>query len=151
MKTLYVSRPLINADELKEWAKEHLNCESLKAEDMHVTVAFSKDKVDWNELEPKNTELRVGVEKAYPEPLGDKGAVVLKFTSGMLKKRWKEFCDNGASWDYEDYQPHVTVTYSYEGDIEKLKKVEPFTGVFNFGPEIFKEVDLDWDKKIEED
>lgn len=151
MKTLYVDRQLLNPIKLREWAKEQLGCECLKASDMHVTVAFSKEEVDWNKITPRDKEIHVEVEKAYPEPLGDKGAVVLKFKSDVLEKRWQHFRDKGASWDYEGYQPHVTITYSYEGDKAKLKNVKPFSGRFRFGPERHKEVDLDWTEKIEED
>ena len=76
------------------------------------------------------------------EPLGDKGAIVLLFNSSELAWRHGEMVRNGASHDYPDYQPHVTITYSGTG--VDLSKVEPYRGKLVFGPEIFEELNLDW-------
>lgn len=151
MKTLYVHRPLKNGDDLKDWAKDHLGCETLQADDMHVTIANSKAELDWSQFKPKDDEIEIAVEGLIPQPLGDKGAVVLKFVSDELEARWQEFLDDGASWDYEGYQPHVTLTYKYEGDLETLGEIGSFSGVFVLGPEKFGEVDLEWTEKIKED
>jgi hypothetical protein len=43
---------------------------------------------------------------------------------------------NGASHDFDEYQPHVTITY--EGSDLDLSKVEPYRGELVFGPEIFR-------------
>jgi hypothetical protein len=56
---------------------------------------------------------------------------------------------NGASFDFEEYQPHVTITYQ-GGDLD-LSKVEPYRGKLVFGPEIFSEVVEDWEKTVTED
>lgn len=71
-------------------------------------------------------------------PLGDSGAVVLKFESDNLQKRWSEFRAAGASWDYESYQPHVSITYK-NGDLD-LSGVEPYKGRLVFGPEIYEPI-----------
>jgi len=52
----------------------------------------------------------------------------------------------GASWDYNYYQPHVTITYD-GGDLN-LHDVKPYTGSIVLEEEIFKEVDLNWDEKV---
>lgn len=50
--------------------------------------------------------------------------------------------ESGASWDFQEYQPHVTLSY---GDATlALEKVEPFRGKLRFGPEIFSEIDENW-------
>lgn len=150
-KTLYVSRKLKNGEHIKEWWGRKQDSPSLQKEDMHVTIAFSKDEVDWGEFEQQDNELKIKVRNLKPVKLGSDGAVVLKFPSDVLQKRWKEFREAGASWDYDSYQPHVTVTYSYEGSDEDLEKMNGFSGTLIFGPEIFKEVDLSWKNKIKED
>jgi len=76
------------------------------------------------------------------EPLGDQGAVVLKFTSSILQARWKEFRIAGASWDYEGYTPHITLTYDV-GDVD-LKKIKPYEGPIDLGPEIYEALDENW-------
>lgn len=147
-KTLYVDRPLLNGEQLVEWARKAGFDKVLDPSDMHVTIAFSRGVVDWANFKPKTDTLRVlSTDNRSMIPLGDKGAVVLKFSSSRLQSRWKEFVDGGCSWDYPGYQPHITITYN--GDTEKVDKT-PYNGPLIFGPERFKEVELDWEKKVKE-
>lgn len=147
MKTLYVSRPLKNAADLMTWADEQGFKSILDDDEFHVTIAFSRDKIDWDVLTPETKEMTVEGGQRLVEPLGDEGAVVLKFKSVFLPKRWKQIIDAGASWDYDDYTPHVTITY--KGTDIDLSKVKPFNGKLIFGPEKFTELVEDWsaDKK----
>ncbi|CAN0594097.1 unnamed protein product, partial [Laminaria digitata] len=62
-RTLYVRRDVLNADEIISWAKEQGFKTTLPADDMHVTVAFSRDRVDWMKMgEPwcENPEIAPG-------------------------------------------------------------------------------------------
>ena len=43
----------------------------------------------------------------------------------------------GASHDYPDYQPHISLT----GEPVNLDGVEPYRGEIVLGPEVFAEVD----------
>ncbi len=49
-KTLYISRPLKNAEAFIEWAKAQGFAKTLAADDLHVTIAFSKAPVDWAKI-----------------------------------------------------------------------------------------------------
>ena len=69
------------------------------------------------------------------EKLGE-NAIALSFASSHLSWRHMDMVRNGASHDWPEYQPHVTIA---SGDID-LSKVEPFQGALKFGPEIFEEV-----------
>jgi HK97 family phage prohead protease len=154
-KSLYVSRGLLNADDFIAWAKEAGFAKTLAADDMHVTVAFSRKPVDWaaagEHLEsiivPPASEQKDG-ERSI-EKLGDKGAVVLRFESPELADRWQQFRDIGASWDWPGYKPHVTITYA-GGDVD-LDGIEPYQGELRFGPERFAELDENWTDKVIED
>ena len=153
-RTLYVHRPLKNADALTAWAKEQGFKTTLPAGDMHVTIAFSKEPVDWNgvpdgfdsEIVPASAGQKSGNRSV--EPLGDKGAVVLRFESTDLASRWRQFRRAGASWDHESYHPHVTITYD-GGDVD-LSKVVPYDGPLEFGEEAFEEVSPKWFEKVKE-
>src|ERR1700735_5673354 len=148
-KTLYVSRSLKNADEFIKWAKDAGFETTLPAEDLHVTIAFSREPVDWDELTDSVDELTTKAGERSGAPLGDKGAVVLKFTSKELSDRWQEFIDDfGDSWDHDGYHPHITITYDGAGG--DLEKITPFTEPLVFGPERFEEVAEDWEKDIVE-
>jgi hypothetical protein len=83
------------------------------------------------------------------EALGDKGAVVLLFGSSHLSYRHERVMrEAGATHDWPEYQPHVTITYEAPPALlERLRRgetVEPYRGRLVFGPEIFEEVDDDW-------
>jgi len=54
---------------------------------------------------------------------------------------------NGGSYDYDEYQPHITITY---GDTPLLKDIDPYLGEIILGPEIFQEIDLDWKNQVTE-
>lgn len=147
-RTLYVSRKLLNGREFQRWAKSQGFESTLDADDLHVTIMFSRQAVDWMKMGQtwgENGKLTIPAGGArIVEPLGDKGAVVLLFNSSELSWRHEEMKRNGASFDFDQYQPHVTITYA--GSDINLSKVEPYRGKLEFGPEIFKEVVEDWEK-----
>lgn len=147
-QTLYVSRSVTNPDDIITWAKEQGFEKTLQADDLHVTVAFSRDKVDWAAMGDSFDALKFEGGKREVTPLGDKGAVVLKFEAVELQDRWQEFRDKGASWDYPSYQPHVSITYD-GGDVD-LSGVTPYEGPIHLGPEKFAELDEDWSDKVTE-
>ncbi len=154
-RTLYVRRNLVNTAEFLTWAKSQGFETTTPAGDLHVTIAFSRQPVDWltvgtawNEDKDGNITIPPGGARMV-EPLGDKGAVVLLFNSSELAWRHEQIKrEAGASWDFESYQPHVTITYQGKG--LDLAAMEPYRGKLVFGPEVFEEVVEDWEKKIKE-
>ena len=149
---LYVQRKLLNASELIAWAKEQGFTSTLPADDMHVTVLYSRTPVDpikmgetWSGDDDGKLTIRPGGPRAI-EKLGEND-VVLLFASEQLVWRHRSMVEAGASHDYEEYTPHVTI--SYEADLD-LDAIKPFTGKLVFGPEIFEPLDLEWKAKIAE-
>ena len=135
--TLYVRRNVENAADIIKWAKGNGFEKAVPPAEMHVTIAYSKTKIDWPE--PDDDSLIVKTQSGRSvEPLGDEGAIVLKFRSSSLQRRWQELIDKGASWDYEEYNPHVTITY--EGGEVDLEKIAAYDGLIELGPEVFEEV-----------
>lgn len=155
LRALYVSRGVKNADDLLAWAKAQGFTDTLAADDLHVTIAYSKTPVDWFAAPDDFDTIRVpgaadqkdGARSV--EALGDKGAVVLRFESTDLESRWQAFCEAGASWDFEGYKPHITITYE-PGDVD-LTKVDPYAGIIELGPERFEEIDEDRDPAVTAD
>lgn len=139
VKTLYVQKRLLNPDEFIDWAKQVGFKNLLKPEDLHVTLAYSTKKIDWSKISPDKSTVKIngGVRKieAFGE---DKKSIVLLFESNHLKKRWQYFLDNGCSWDYPSFKPHVSITY--EGTDLKINTIAPYDGQLRFGPEEFDEV-----------
>ncbi len=81
--------------------------------------------------------------------LGDEGAIVLQFESAPLQARHQYFLDHGASWDYDAYHPHITLTYAAPEGLD-LSTIEPYTGRIVLGPEQFAELETGWAEDIKE-
>lgn len=151
-RTLYVQRKVVNAAEIIAWARSQGFESALEASDMHVTIAFSREAVDWMKVgspwgDNGNGEITIGPGGArLVEPLGT--AIVLLFNSSELSWRHMAIREAGASWDYPEYQPHITLTYDV-GQVD-LSEVDPYRGRIVLGPEIFEELDLDWKAKVKE-
>lgn len=155
-RTLYVQRKLLNAAEFIAWAKAQGFETTTPADDLHVTIAFSRRPVDWMKAGETWSNDKDGKLTVQPggarivEPLGDKGAVVLLFNSSELAWRHEAIKrEADATWDFPSYQPHVTITYA-GADID-LSKVEPYRGKLVFGPELFSEVNDDWSSNLTEE
>lgn len=156
-RTLYVRRNLLNAAEFIAWARGQGFETTTPAGELHVTIAFSRTPVDWMKAgtdwygDEREGKLVVGPGgPRLVERLGDKGAVVLLFASSALSYRHEAIKrDAGASFDFNEYQPHVTITYQAPAGMD-LSAVEPYRGKLEFGPEIFEEVVEDWEKTLRE-
>jgi hypothetical protein len=148
-RSLYVSRKLVNGAEFLKWAKAQGIPEPMDAADLHTTICYSRTPVDWlkvdsawNENDQGQLTVRPGGARLV-ERLGDKGAVVLLFNASELSWRHEQIMRAGGSHDFEDFQPHVTISWNVPIDFD-VDAVEPFRGKLMFGPEIFAEIDEDW-------
>lgn len=148
-KSLYVSRAVVNADEIVSWAEAQGFKNIVPAEKMHVTIIASRAFVDWMAL--GNADDWYMGEEEFKVPaggprvvsaLGENKAPVLMFSSSPLCYRNEAAIRNGASWDFTEYQPHITI--SYDSTEVNLDEVEPFTGEIILGPEIFEEFNPTW-------
>lgn len=136
-KPLYVRRDVLNVDEITAWAKSQGITDIVP--DLHVTIAYSRKAVNWQDMgsdwATKDGKFVVEPGGAREiEPLGSATAVLL-FSAHALSYRNEEMRKNGASWDYPDYHPHVSISYGEVPD-----KIEPYRGRIVFGPEIFEEL-----------
>lgn len=150
-RPLYVYRKLLNAGDVAAWARSQGFTSIMAADDMHVTVTFSKKPVNWMAMGGMWGWNGDNAEHLLPpggprliEQFGD--AVVLVFFSGHLQSRHREMRDAGASWDHDGYFPHISFTYD-PGSVD-LATVEPYRGELRFGPEIFEPIEEDWRAQI---
>ncbi|ACL58465.1 anti-CBASS protein Acb1 family protein [Methylobacterium nodulans] len=149
-RTLYVSRKLLNGADLLAWAKSQGFTDLYPAGELHVTIAYSRQPVDWMAVGPTWQGAELKVEAGGPrlvERFGD--VVVLLFSSSELRWRWQEIRDAGAAWDHPDYQPHVSFALSADG--VDLDQVQPYNGPLVFGPEIFEPITENWRARLAED
>lgn len=140
-RTLYVQRTVLNVAEIKAWAKKQ-GLPELQ-DDLHVTVCYSRTPIDWLKVgNPSDWGGDKSGEITIPaggprvvEPLGDRTAVLM-FASSELSWRHEAIVRAGASHDYEDYIPHISLT----GEDVDLSNVEPYRGAIRLGPEVFEEI-----------
>lgn len=154
-RPLYVQRKLLNASALIAWAKENGFTSTLAADDMHVTVLYSRSPVDpmkmgesWSGDDQGRIRVKPGGPRAI-ERFGE-NAVVLLFASWELESRHRSMVEAGGSHDFEDYHPHVTLSYEVPADVD-LAAIKPYAGALEFGPELFEPLDLDWKRKVVEE
>jgi len=137
-RTLYVRRDVVNRAEITRWAKSQGFTNIVP--DLHVTIAYSNTPVDWFAVGTSWSE-KLDIAAGGPrqmERMGPTGKyIALLITASELVWRHREIVDAGASWEWPDYQPHISIQIG--GDID-LAKVEPYQGKIVLGPEIFEEV-----------
>jgi len=147
-RSLYVSRPVLNGEDIRTWALAQGFPSTVVPDDLHVTLAYSKEPVAWDSIQPDESEMRIDGGDRLVHGLGEDGATVLRFTDQNLTNRWKALCDAGCYWKFPDYKSHVTFTYS--GKDVDFDLVEPYAGPIVLGPEVFSEVKDGWQKTIRE-
>ena len=140
MKSLYVSRPVLNKDAIRLWAKDNGFASCLPPSDFHVTLIYSKKMFDWDKSDPDSNIIYVDPSDEHRsiEQFGS-DAVVLEIQSDALQTRWKELIDLGAHSSFPTYRSHITITY--EG---MPSEVVPYNGEIVLGPEIWEEIVEDY-------
>lgn len=148
-KTLYLSRKVLNGTEIMEWAKSQGFTSLLDPNDMHITIAYSNEPLDWEELGDSFDSITVKKPDTRSIQLFDGGAVVLTVENADLGRRWQQVIDCGGTWGYPDYSAHVTLTYGGLADLI-IEDIKPFNGDIKLGPEIFSKVNKGWKSKTKE-
>ena len=139
-RTLYINRPVKNADAIIAWAKSQGIEKTLNADDLHVTIAYSSAPVDWMALgEAWQGEITIPEGGARLVESFGNNATVLLFKASELEWRHNEVVGIGGSFDFSEYQPHITITYEQTPPIDEIK---PYKGEIILGAEEFQEIDL---------
>lgn len=137
-RTLYVRRDVLNRADIVKWAEGQGFTDIVP--DLHVTIAYSKTPVDWFSVgESWSPRLEIGAGgPRQMEALGESGEYyALLITASDLRWRHAEIVERGASWDWPEYQPHISIQVG--GNID-LSEVEPYQGKIILGAEIFEEL-----------
>lgn len=148
--TLYMRRDVKNAAEIIKWYKDQGVPDVYAAESLHVTIAYSKTPLDWIKVgNPWKGELELPAGgPRLNELFGDNNDVlVLQFASDELSWRHENVLGAGGTSDYDEYQPHISI--SLKGGEVDLSQIKPYQGRIVLGPEIFEEIDNgDWRDKV---
>jgi hypothetical protein len=130
-RSLYVSRKLLNGAEFIKWAKGQGFATTVPADELHVTVLFSRTPVDWMKMGSGGIRTRTASSRSRPAVLAWSRSSATRARSCCCSHHRR--CRGGTrtwsqrgSHDFDEYQPHVTITY--EGSDLDLSKVEPYRG-----------------------
>lgn len=137
--SLYVSRSVLNAEEIIEHYEAQGVTGMLSASDLHVTVLYCETPVDWVAIGQDYVEV-LRIDAGGPrvmERMGD--MYVLLFASNHMQYRHMEMLRNGAKHSYPDYMPHISLTEAPDASIPE--GVVPYRGRIILGPEIFEEIE----------
>jgi len=133
---LYVSRRVLNGAEIVRWAESQGIQGIEDPSEMHVTIAYSRTPVDWMAM-PESWSASIELPEGGPRQLdlfgSNQDVVVLRIKSSELEWRHTAFRDAGASWDWPDYRPHITIG---SGGIPD--GAVAYQGKIVLGPEVFE-------------
>lgn len=110
--TLFLFRPVVNAAAIREYAQTLGFEDSQIKNRFHVTLAFSKTPVDWDNpvfQTRMGEDTFTGGTRTLTRLDGDPNTVVLTFEARPLAQRWGELILAGASWDFDDFIPHISL------------------------------------------
>lgn len=139
-KPLYISRPVMMGWELVSWACKNGFKNVLHEHDLHVTTIMSREAIEW----PQPLQNFITIEKPnFVLKQFDNGAAALTFECAELDERWIELREMGASWDYPDYTPHVSISYNSP----LPENYTPFDGFLILGPETIEPYIESWRPK----
>lgn len=145
----YVCRPILNPLDIIKWAKENGFKKCYAPTDFHVTICYSKEFFSRPDY---HTPARINIPAAKVhrgfDVFGDnKDTNVIKFFNEELMRVHKLLRKHGASFDFPEYQPHI----SFSSDVTKDKNaITPYYGPIILGKEKWDVIKSDWKPKEEE-
>lgn len=111
--------------------------------DMHATVIYSRVPVEF----PLNTDINEKVSREVRfhvfNTRDGKRALVLKIKSDYLTQRHELGTELGASYDFPDYIPHITLSYDV-GDKNFSTKPFKLEKDLVIASEYYEELNLNW-------
>lgn len=131
-------------DRIQEVQKKLGLLNPVKREDLHSTICFSRVYVPFiasneNEFVSKTGHLEIFETNDGP-------ALVLCLDSDYLKHRHELSNILGATYDYPDYKPHITLSYNLGSQYIDLERNNPIEIEIISSKEVVEDLDLDWTK-----
>jgi len=135
-------------DDLSQYLKEKKIPNPVPSDKLHATVLYSRKPCPT--IIPKGM-MKLGV-YATPtnmdiwETKDDKKALVLELNSPELIRRHKYFIkEHGGTHDYDEYKPHITLSYDVE-DFD-ISNIDMYNKKIIFNEEYLEYLDEEWTKK----
>lgn len=133
MKTLWLHRPLLNVNDVYQWAGDTGIKKLMPPEQLHLTLATCRQPVDWSELTLRDDTLVIPEGHKVVQIFGYI-AKAIAFGHEEIKARHEELRALFPTMDHSDLlRPHLTLMRG-----GKMPK-EPYLGRLVFGPEVAQE------------
>lgn len=134
IQSIQIGRKLLNFEEVNSWYESKANLTECLVNNLHTTIAYSRKLVDWSKptFKPKDDTVIIK-SKFRTIRILDGNTVTLEFESNQFTERWQECISAGASWDYSEYIPHITLLRPSTN-----LDVEPYPNELIFGEEYRK-------------
>ena len=116
------------------------------ASKLHTTIVYSRKTIDLPPVINLNESARLVDFEKWDTKYGSTVVGILE--SDYLHERFKEAMANGATYDYDDYKPHVTLSYDSGISVLDMKGKLTLPIELNIVEEHFESLDLD--KKLED-
>ena len=131
---------------LSEWIKDNNVIEPVEDEDFHITTTYSKVDPEQEIIPSEKNNIRLDHKEFSIATYGR--ALVIEVESKDLETIHKSAIDSGASYDYETYKPHITISYNAEANeniipllfppdfdiVLSHEEVEPLKEIFTMEP-----------------
>lgn len=141
----YISRPVVNGEDLAAWALELGLNEILEPGAMHATILYSKTPVDTSAIPLQTNTISVTLRRAVPFEISSALGVPIEHPT--LNETHNRYLAIGATHDYADgvFRPHVTLKYdTTKEDLARFSGSRGFTGCLKLGAERIEPLRSGW-------
>ena len=112
-----------SAKKLSDWIIDSEIVEPIDTKDLHLTTTYSKIDPKQEILPSNKTNIALNYKEFSIATYGR--ALVLEVTSDELEEIHKLASDAGASYDYDTYKPHITISYNAKANENILPLLFP--------------------------
>ncbi len=137
-----------DVDNLLKWVSE--NNIPNQVDDIHCTLLYSKKPCpDYNPLGNLKQPFTVGLSKPknWTHTPDSEGVLVFELDAPEMVKRHKELMkEHDASYDFDEYVPHITISYNVgkDFDVSKLSPLPSNTRKLQVIEEYAEQLDEEW-------
>lgn len=142
---LFVERKVINSQEIHDHFRDQGIINLIDPSLYHVTVAYSKTDVSLNNMEFDKNPLTIEPSGVNFTAIFGEYFVQLVLSNLVLFNRFNYFKDQGCSFDWPNYRPHISISENFVGSIDDIR---PFEKDIYLGPETWSELKENFSYKI---
>lgn len=136
-------------NKIEKWCKENKIPTPVSKNEMHTTILYSKKPCpNYKPLGKLSSPIKASIEEQEVWDTQDKKrALVVKLNSPDMVKRHKQLMkEHKASFDYDEYKPHITLSYDVGKDftLDKISKLKDSVGSIQAVEEYYEPLKDNW-------